>query len=94
MTDELDLMHFEGEKHYYEVRTKREHIHLAWFGCGMIQEFTSPSFDRLKEEVSGKIGFEIRVARLELGGGCCRRCSSRRQGQEECEAIVATLLKH
>jgi Fur family transcriptional regulator, ferric uptake regulator len=82
LIDELDLMHLQGEKHYYEVRTEEEHIHLACFGWGMIEEFTSPLFDRLKEEVTGKIEFEIRVARLELGG-LCRSCSSRRQGQEE-----------
>jgi hypothetical protein len=29
LIDELDHMHFEGEKHYYKVRTKQEHIHLA-----------------------------------------------------------------
>src|SRR5580704_637293 len=40
LIDELDLMHLEGEKHYYEVKTKGEHIHLACFGCGMIEEFT------------------------------------------------------
>src|SRR5580698_666249 len=82
LIDELDLMHLEGEKHYYEVKTEGEHIHLACFRCGMIEEFTSALFDRLKEEVTGKIEFEIRVARLEFGG-LCRRCSSRRQGQEE-----------
>ena len=82
LIDELDLMHLEGEKHYYEVKTEGEHIHLACFGCGMIEEFTSALFDRLKDEVTGKIEFEIRVSRLEFGG-LCRRCSSRRQGQEE-----------
>ena len=31
LVDELDLMHLEGEKHYYEVKTRREHIHLGLF---------------------------------------------------------------
>src|ERR1700678_874732 len=70
LIDELDLMHLEGEKHFYEVKTEGDHIHLACFGCGMIQEFTSPLFDRLKGEVVHNTGFEIRVARLELGGFC------------------------
>lgn len=80
--DELDLMHLEGKKHYYEVKTEGDHIHLACFDCGMIQEFTSPLFDRLKEEVARNTCFEIRVARLELGG-FCRGCSSRRHGEEK-----------
>src|SRR5581483_5017958 len=29
LVDELDLMHIEGEKHYYEVARLRSHIHLA-----------------------------------------------------------------
>src|SRR5580658_7532944 len=58
LIDELDLMHLQGEKHYYEVKTKRDHLHLACFRCGRIEEYTSALFDRLKEEVTGKIEFE------------------------------------
>lgn len=78
MIDELDLMHIEGEKHYYEVRTQKEHLHLACFGCGEIKEFTSPSFERLKQEISAKNQFEIQVMRLEVGG-LCKRCASRQK---------------
>jgi Fur family transcriptional regulator, ferric uptake regulator len=90
LIDELDLMHIEGDKHCYEIRTEGDHIHLACFGWGMIQQFTIPLFDRLKEEVACNIGFEIRVARLELGG-FCRKCSSRRNGEEG--AKIATTVK-
>ena len=76
--DELDLMHIEGEKHYYEVRTQREHLHLACFGCGEIKEFASPSFERLKQEIAEKNQFEIQVMRLEVGG-LCKRCASRQK---------------
>src|SRR3984885_2686379 len=31
MVDELDLMHLNGEKHYYEVKTQKDHLHLACF---------------------------------------------------------------
>lgn len=78
MIDELDLMHIEGEKHYYEVRTQKEHLHLACFGCGEIKEFTSPSFERLKQEIAEKNQFEIQVMRLEVGG-LCKRCASRQK---------------
>lgn len=78
MIDELDLMHIEGEKHYYEVRTRKEHLHLACFGCGEIKEFASPSFERLKQEIAAKNQFEIQVMRLEVGG-LCKRCASRQK---------------
>jgi len=76
LIDELDLMHIEGEKHYYEVKTKRDHIHLACFQCGRIEEFSSPLFERLKTEISKEAGFAIRVTRLEVGG-TCRACAGR-----------------
>ena len=44
LIDELDLMHIEGEKHYYEVKTSRDHCHMACFRCGAIMEYASPSF--------------------------------------------------
>src|SRR4029078_11161837 len=28
LIDELDLLHFEGDQHYYESRLKQEHAHL------------------------------------------------------------------
>jgi Fur family transcriptional regulator, ferric uptake regulator len=75
LIDELDLMHLEGEKHYYEVKTKRDHIHLACFRCRRIEEFTSPLFEEMKAEITTKAGFTIRITRLEVGGRC-RTCAS------------------
>jgi Fur family ferric uptake transcriptional regulator len=73
LIDELDLMHLSGEKHYYEVKTRREHIHLACFQCSRIEEFSSELFDRLKSQIAKQAGFDIRLARLEIGG-LCRIC--------------------
>jgi Fur family ferric uptake transcriptional regulator len=73
LVDELDLMHLEGEKHYSEVKSRQDHIHLACFRCGRIEEFSSSLFERLKAEISKQAGFEIRVTRLEVGG-TCRAC--------------------
>lgn len=70
LIDELDLMHIEGEKHYYEAKTSRDHCHLACFQCGAILEYASRSFEKLKEEIAAKSGFEIRAVRLEVGGLC------------------------
>jgi Fur family ferric uptake transcriptional regulator len=78
LIDELDLMHIEGEKHYYEVKTNREHCHMACFRCGAIMEYTSSAFEKLKEDIAAQSGFQIRVVRLEVGGFCrkCRKAAS------------------
>lgn len=83
LVDELDLMHLEGEKHYYEVRTKQDHIHLACFRCGRIEEFTTPLFERLKAQISDEAGFQIRVTRLEVGGSCRSCCASETEVEHE-----------
>jgi Fur family transcriptional regulator, ferric uptake regulator len=75
LIDELDLMHLEGEKHYYEVKTRKDHLHLACFQCGSIEEFSSPAFERLKREIGAKNDFDIQVIRLEVGG-LCKRCAT------------------
>ena len=79
LIDELDLMHIEGEKHYYEVKTSRDHCHLACLYCGSIVEYASPSFDALKKEMAARSGFQIAVIRLEAGGSCnkCRAQSGK-----------------
>jgi Fur family transcriptional regulator, ferric uptake regulator len=77
LIDELDLMHIEGEKHYYEVKTNHEHCHMACFRCGAIMEYTSLAFEKLKEHIAAQSGFQIRVVRLEVGGFCkkCRKAA-------------------
>jgi Fur family ferric uptake transcriptional regulator len=73
LIDELDLMHLEGEKHYYEAKTNRDHCHMACFRCGSIIEYASPAFEKLKNEMARESGFQIQVVRLEVRG-TCRRC--------------------
>jgi Fur family ferric uptake transcriptional regulator len=75
LIDELDLMHLEGEKHYYEVKTSRDHCHMACFRCGAIMEYASSSLEKLKAEMAKQSGFQIRVVRLEVGG-LCMRCGN------------------
>ena len=75
LVDELDLMHVEGERHFYERRTGRDHLHMTCLRCGKVAEFESALFEKLKRQV-GEIGkFQIVVARLEIGG-YCRNCST------------------
>jgi Fur family ferric uptake transcriptional regulator len=78
MIDELDLMHLNGEKHYYEVKTEKDHLHLACFECGAIVEFATPAFERLKRQIAEKNEFEIHVIRLEVGG-LCGTCAAKKR---------------
>jgi Fur family transcriptional regulator, ferric uptake regulator len=78
LIDELDLMHLNGEKHYYEVKTQKDHLHLACFHCGEIEELDSPTFQRLKREIAAQNNFTIQVMRLEVGG-LCRRCAAQQK---------------
>ena len=73
LVDELDLMHLEGGKHYYEARATRDHIHLACVKCGRIQEFESTLFEKLKGQIERERQFRIGTVRVEAGG-LCDRC--------------------
>jgi Fur family ferric uptake transcriptional regulator len=76
LIDELDLMHLNGEKHYYEAKRESGHIHLACFQCGKIEEFASSLFESLKQEITRERGFRIGVVRMEAGGRCSN-CAQR-----------------
>ena len=84
LVDELDLMHLEGEKHYYEVKTRQDHVHLACLSCGRIEEYSSSLFEQLKSDIARQTGFAIRVTRLEVGG-VCRTCATDRAARENTE---------
>lgn len=75
LIDELDLMHLNGDGHYYERRLGRDHIHMACLRCGRITEFVSETFEALKKQLERDCRFHIVVSRLEVGGYCsgCRR---------------------
>ena len=77
LIDELDLMHMQGEKHFYERRPQRDHIHMACLRCGKIAEFESDLFDRLKGQIQRECQFHILVSRLEIGGYCAECRSSK-----------------
>jgi Fur family ferric uptake transcriptional regulator len=75
LIDELDLMHFEGEGHYYERKTGRDHLHMTCLSCGEVMEAVSEQLDALKAQMEQQLSFQIVVARLEIGGYCskCRK---------------------
>jgi Fur family transcriptional regulator, ferric uptake regulator len=70
LVDELDLMHFNGEQHYYETRMKQEHAHVVCLRCGKVEEFFGEPLQRLRRQVESNFGFQVLVARTEIGGYC------------------------
>ena len=74
LIDELDLMHMEGEQHFYERKTGKDHIHMTCLRCGKIIEFESELFESLKSQLQKDCRFHVVVSRLEVGGYCgnCR----------------------
>jgi Fur family ferric uptake transcriptional regulator len=70
LVDELDLMHHSGEQHYYETRLKQEHAHVICLRCGKVEEFFGDPLKRMREQIQSHFGFEIILARTEVGGYC------------------------
>jgi Fur family ferric uptake transcriptional regulator len=70
LVDELDLMHVEGERHYYEIRPRSFHVHLVCLTCGRVDEPSGTFFEDLERRMLDEIGFRSEVARMEVGGRC------------------------
>jgi Fur family transcriptional regulator, ferric uptake regulator len=70
LVDELDLMHHSGDQHYYETRLKQEHAHVVCLRCGKVEEFFGDPLQKLRRQVESHFGFQIVVARTEIGGYC------------------------
>jgi len=70
LVDELDLMHYEGDQHYYETRMKQEHAHMVCLRCGRVEEFFGEPLRKLRRQIESDFGFQILVARTEVGGYC------------------------
>lgn len=90
LVDELDLMHYGGDQHYYETRMKQEHAHIICLRCGKVEEFFGEPLQKLRRQIEGDFGFQILLARTEIGGYCshCQVLRSR-----EVEQATATAVK-
>lgn len=75
LVDELDLMHVDGDQHYYETRMKQEHAHVICLRCGKVEEFFGEPLQKLRRQVETHLGFHVVTARTEVGGYCpnCQR---------------------
>ena len=89
LVDELDLMHQAGEQHYYETRRKQEHAHVICLGCGKVEEFFGEPLQRLRKQIETHFGFQIVLARTEVGGYCPHCQSLRAQEVERAAAGVS-----
>jgi Fur family ferric uptake transcriptional regulator len=83
LVDELDLMHFGGDQHYYESRMKNEHAHVVCLRCGKIEEFFGEPLQRLRRQIETHLGFQIVVSRTEIGGYCADCQVNRAREMEE-----------
>jgi Fur family ferric uptake transcriptional regulator len=74
LVDELDLMHYGGDQHYYETRRKQEHAHVICLACGKVEEYFGEPLQTLRKQIETDFGFQILSARTEVGGYCphCR----------------------
>ena len=78
LIDELDLMHVDGERHYYEVRPSKLHVHLVCTECKGVEEPGGPFWEGLGRRAFAECGFEAETIRLEMAGTCasCRQRAS------------------
>jgi Fur family ferric uptake transcriptional regulator len=83
LVDELDLMHYQGDQHFYETRAKQEHAHIICLRCGKVEEFFGEPLQKLRRQVEGTLGFQIVIARTEIGGYCAHCQVLRSQEIEE-----------
>ena len=88
LVDELDLMHHAGEQHYYETRRKQEHAHIICLGCGKVEEFFGEPLQRLRKQIESHFGFQIVLARTEVGGYCSHCQILRAQELERAASAV------
>jgi Fur family ferric uptake transcriptional regulator len=78
LVDELDLMHIGGDQHFYETRLKQEHAHIICLRCGKVEEFFGEPLPKLRRQIEQSLGFEVILARTEVGG-YCPHCQALRQ---------------
>src|SRR6202158_2190462 len=70
LVDELDLMHYGRDQHYYEKGLKQEHPHVICLRGGKVEEFFGEPLQKLRRQVESHFGFQIILARTEVGGYC------------------------
>lgn len=78
LIDELDLLHLQGEEHFYEARRAGDHIHIVCPRCGMIEEMESQRVKQLTAEIELQTGGKLETMRIEARVEC-KECRGRVQ---------------
>jgi Fur family transcriptional regulator, ferric uptake regulator len=96
LVDELDLMHQSGDQHFYETRLKQEHAHVICLRCGKVEEFFGEPLNKLRRQVESHFGFQILIARTEIGGYCphCQMLRAQEVHAAAAEPAPAAKQKH
>src|SRR5664279_981070 len=89
LVDELDLMHYGGDQHFYETRLKQEHAHVICLRCGKVEEFFGEPLQRLRKQIESHFGFQVLLARTEVGGYCAHCQTLRAREVEELRTLTA-----
>jgi len=76
-------MHYGGDQHYYETRLKQEHAHIICLRCGKVEEFYGEPLQRLRRQIESHFGFQVLLARTEVGGYCAHCQTLRAREVEE-----------
>ena len=90
LVDELDLMHYQGDQHFYETKSKQEHAHVICLRCGKVEEFFGDPLHKLRRQVEGTFGFQVIIARTEIGGYCAHCQVLRAQEVEDARRLQET----
>ena len=88
LVDELDLMHIGGDQHFYETRMKQEHAHVICLRCGKVEEFFGEPLQRLRKQIETHFGFQVLLARTEVGGYCSHCQTLRAREVEELRMLT------
>jgi Fur family transcriptional regulator, ferric uptake regulator len=91
LIDELDLMHWSGDQHYYETRLKQEHAHMICLRCGRVEEFFGEPLKKLRQLIESHFGFQVVIVRTEAGGYCanCQALRTRELEAARSEPVPA-----
>jgi len=72
LIDELDLLHFRHEGHFYEPLPDKMHLHIVCLGCGKVVEMRPKAWSEVEREIESSCDISIQIARCEVGGYCSR----------------------
>ena len=79
--------HYGGDQHYYETRLKQEHAHVICLRCGKVEEFFGEPLQRLRKQIESHFGFQVLLARTEVGGYCAHCQTLRAREVEELRSM-------